>query len=258
MKPTHLVHAFAALLSCGITLADCHAQNGLYVVTGGNVGVKTSSPTKTLDVNGDTIIRGVATAYSSSTLYSEHSSNELAFFRAGSSFVTQKGGGDMVFYAGAGAGYGVRMTVRANSTAKGIVVSGNLLTDTLSYTSDEKIKENITPIGNALDRVSKLNGYKYSLKADPAHRERIGLTAQNVEAAFPEAVSFDEASGLKTVEYANLIAPLIEAVKEQQKLIEAQEERNRNLQDRLAALENGTVACGGILDTPARVAAVER
>ena len=50
-------------------------------------------------------------------------------------------------------------------------------------------------------------------------RTSIGLIAQDVEKIFPEIVSTDEA-GIKSVDYAKLIAPLIEAIKEQQSQIE--------------------------------------
>ena len=54
--------------------------------------------------------------------------------------------------------------------------------------------------------------------------KRIGLIAQEVEEVIPELVHTAD-DGYKSVEYANLIAVLIEAVKEQQKQIEDLEEK---------------------------------
>ncbi|HEU5114493.1 MAG TPA: hypothetical protein VFT82_01865, partial [Candidatus Paceibacterota bacterium] len=47
-----------------------------------------------------------------------------------------------------------------------------------------------------------------------------GLIAQDVEKVYPELVNTNKQTGLKSVEYANLVGPLIEAVKEQQKEID--------------------------------------
>ena len=41
----------------------------------------------------------------------------------------------------------------------------------------------------------------------------MGLIAQNVEKVYPELVNTDD-EGIKSVEYANLVAALIEAIKE--------------------------------------------
>jgi hypothetical protein len=41
-----------------------------------------------------------------------------------------------------------------------------------------------------------------------------------VETVFPEIVHTDSATGYKSVEYGNLVAPLIEAIKSQQKEID--------------------------------------
>ena len=49
--------------------------------------------------------------------------------------------------------------------------------------------------------------------------KRIGLIAQEVETIIPELVSTGK-DGYKSVEYTNLVALLIEAVKDQQKEIE--------------------------------------
>jgi len=48
----------------------------------------------------------------------------------------------------------------------------------------------------------------------------VGLIAQDLEQVFPELVHTNPQTGLKSVQYGNLVAPLIEAIKEQQKMIE--------------------------------------
>lgn len=86
------------------------------------------------------------------------------------------------------------------------------------YSSDESIKKNIKTIPNALENVLKLRGVEFNWKRDG--RADIGVIAQEVEKVFPQLVSTNKTTGLKSVEYSNLVGPLIEAVKEQQKEIE--------------------------------------
>jgi hypothetical protein len=62
-----------------------------------------------------------------------------------------------------------------------------------------------------------LRGVTFNFKKDNA--PSIGLIAQEVEMVFPELVT-TEASGFKSVEYGNLVAPLIEATKIQQQEID--------------------------------------
>ncbi len=81
--------------------------------------------------------------------------------------------------------------------------------------SDERLKENIRPLENALEKILKLNGmeYDYIDKIKFGDKHQIGIVAQEVEKVFPEVVVTDEKSGLKSVAYDHLVAPLIEAVK---------------------------------------------
>ena len=106
--------------------------------------------------------------------------------------------------------------IEANTFSARIAVSS----PTYSYSSDEKLKTNITLLENSLDKILKLGGYTFNWKNKMDDRTHIGLIAQNVEKEFPELVSVDTITGYKTVEYGNMVAPLIEAVKEQQKQIE--------------------------------------
>ena len=83
------------------------------------------------------------------------------------------------------------------------------------YSSDERLKDNIKPIENALDKVSKLGGYEFdwNAKQDVYEGHDIGVIAQEVEAVFPELVT-DRDNGFKAVKYEKLVPALIEAIKE--------------------------------------------
>ncbi len=82
------------------------------------------------------------------------------------------------------------------------------------HDSDERLKSNITPIESSLQKVLNLEGVSYNWKGND--KPLIGLVAQDVEPYFPEVVSTGSETGLKTLEYSRLVAPLIEAIKEQQ------------------------------------------
>ena len=57
------------------------------------------------------------------------------------------------------------------------------------------------------------------------------MIAQEVEKVLPELVSTNE-KGVKAVNYAGLTAPLIEAIKEQQKQIATLQAKVQSLEDR--------------------------
>lgn len=112
------------------------------------------------------------------------------------------------------------LTTTANLTVNGtggLCIIGNA-TGNLSCTSDIRLKKNISQIPHALEKLQSLRGvyyqWKSSFKKDTA--QHLGLIAQEVEKKFPELVSeikTDEGT-YRSVDYAGLVAPLIEAVKE--------------------------------------------
>ena len=77
-------------------------------------------------------------------------------------------------------------------------------------TSDVTLKENLTEITGALDKLDELTGYIYNFIGDD--KRQYGLSAQNVEKTLPEAVG--ERNGTKAVSYQMLIPVIIEAIKE--------------------------------------------
>jgi hypothetical protein len=87
-------------------------------------------------------------------------------------------------------------------------------------TSDIRLKENIVPIPNALDKISKISGntYDWRVELKDVHGYEgndVGVIAQEVEAVLPQLVQ-DRDNGYKAVKYDKLIALLIEGIKEQQ------------------------------------------
>jgi hypothetical protein len=90
-------------------------------------------------------------------------------------------------------------------------------------TSDNRFKTNVTPIPNALDKISQIGGYEFDwipnqeLHGFEGHD--IGVIAQEIEKVLPEVVTTRD-SGYKAVKYEKIVPLLIEAIKEQQKQID--------------------------------------
>ena len=110
-------------------------------------------------------------------------------------------------------------------------------------TSDERFKANITPVGSILTEINKLNGVSYNYRTDEFQKfnfsksKQIGFLAQNVQKVFPELVSSDD-EGYLSVNYIGIIPILVEAVKEQNSIIDAKNKELELLNNRLALVES--------------------
>mgnify|MGYP001410031383 CR=1 FL=1 len=90
---------------------------------------------------------------------------------------------------------------------------------TAYYSSDERLKENITNIKEPLQKLSYINGVEFDwIPKEGIHSNEghdVGVIAQQIEKVLPELVT-DRENGYKAVRYEKIVALLIEAVKEQQ------------------------------------------
>ena len=103
---------------------------------------------------------------------------------------------------------------------------------TVTQNSDERIKENIITIDGALNKVNQLRGVYYNRTDINTSQKQIGLIAQEVENVIPEAVlTANDELGTKSISYGQINALLIEAIKEQQTIID-------DLKSRIETLEN--------------------
>ena len=109
----------------------------------------------------------------------------------------------------------------------GQTIAGNLtLSGTLTINSDARLKENLTPLTGALDKVKALTGYNYNRIG--SDKLEMGVVAQEVQKVAPELVLEDK-EGTLSVAYQNMVALLIEAVKEQSIQIASLEEQVKEL-----------------------------
>jgi len=188
----------------------------------GNVGVGITNPRSTLDVGGGISIgsgNGVSTTHGS-----RRSLQLLTDTNYGGTYDNHSG---YLMYSTMPGGWGTAQLNFAHSNNWGsydtadpsmIVEDSGVTARAFVYSSDRRLKENIKPVKNALDRILDLEGVSFDWKKDG--RNSLGLIAQDVEKIFPELVHTNESTGFKSVEYGNLVSPLVEAIKEQQKQIE--------------------------------------
>jgi hypothetical protein len=80
--------------------------------------------------------------------------------------------------------------------------------------SDERLKENIETIPDALDKVCQMRGVTFN-RTDFKGEKQMGVIAQEVEKIIPEVVKEDDSEDkIKSVAYGNMVGLLIEAIKD--------------------------------------------
>lgn len=112
----------------------------------------------------------------------------------------------------------------ANSiTGSSLLVNGPITATgdiTAFFSSDERLKDNVTPIANPIEKLKSIGGYEFdwNSKSDNEGHD-VGVIAQEIESILPEIV-VDRDNGYKAVRYEKIVALLIEAIKEQQSQID--------------------------------------
>ena len=108
-------------------------------------------------------------------------------------------------------------------------------------------------INGALDKVLKLRGVNYYWKNREemaaargkdvnkmsygySDKLQTGVIAQEIEQVMPELVNTDK-DGFKSVDYTGITPVLIEAIKEQQTIIDQQQKKNEELEAKVNKLE---------------------
>lgn len=170
----------------------------------------------------DSVIFGTGGAGSDSQIYWNGSALKVDV-NGGNLHIEMDGAGntDIVTITSAGAN-----TFLFDASQGDLTVSGNITA--YGSPSDIRLKENIEPITNALDKVSQLGGYTFNYKKDT--NRLTGVIAQEVEKVLPEAIytskgmNEDEEEHL-VVRYGNMVGLLIEAIKELKAEIEELKKR---------------------------------
>ncbi|CAN5662171.1 hypothetical protein BH11BAC5_BH11BAC5_24080 [soil metagenome] len=172
---------------------------------------------------------------------------DMVFFTNNGSAGTVTANGNEAMRIDANGNVGIGGTFRnvsgiATTNPEKLVVSGNIVprtsgsgtlgTSTYKWnavyatngtiqTSDRRMKTNISDLKYGLKEVLAMRPVSFNWKTTPGSNNKVGLIAQEVKAIVPEVVSGDETKETLGLNYAELVPVLINAVKEQQKEIEA-------------------------------------
>jgi hypothetical protein len=90
-----------------------------------------------------------------------------------------------------------------------IGTSSTVSVNDLTVNSDERIKDNVELIPNALEKVQAIRGVTFNRTDTDDNTRHAGVIAQEVEKVLPEVVTEDEETGIKSVAYANMVGLLI-------------------------------------------------
>jgi len=178
----------------------------------GNVGIGTTAPGAKLHVyttSGDAWIKAQSTTNGAGLQMVGSTGNLSSVYQYGGSDDVRinTGGTDRIVVQTAG-------NVGIGTTAPGakLEVNGDVKATSFTYSSDRTLKENISTIGDALSKIQKLEGVSFDWKENG--KTSLGFIAQDIEKVFPDLVTTSEIDGLKSVQYGNLVAPIVEALKE--------------------------------------------
>lgn len=134
-------------------------------------------------------------------------------------------------------GNGTANTSRSNALT--LLKNGKLtISGTLTQNSDIKLKENISPLENVLSKITNIKPVYFEFKDKQAHPagKHIGFIAQEFEKDFPELVSKDS-RGYLSIQYQNVSAILLQAIKEQQLIIDKQQQEITLLKNSIKEIE---------------------
>ena len=241
------------------------------IVRDGVVGINNTSPRQELSVGAflDLYSGSVNNPTRPSIRASSLNNLIISPYDTGNLYLNYDGGsGETRFHNGSSATELMRLTgagnlgVGTNNPTERLDVSGNARFRSIASgayagpvnrssngtlttaTSDARLKQDVAPLQQSLQKALLLQGVSFIWIEDPGMGARIGFIAQEVEKVLPELVFTNPVDGLKGVQYAEMSALLLEALREQQHLIERQREeldalrQQVNVQDgRLSALE---------------------
>ena len=109
-----------------------------------------------------------------------------------------------------------RIGINTSNPEQDLDVNGSVkIRDEFFLLSDKRKKENIRPVGNALEKTKALQGVSYT-RNDIQDKEKkfLGFLAQDVKEVIPEAVNYNEKIDEYSLNYVDFIAVCVKAIKD--------------------------------------------
>ena len=188
------------VVNISATTASTNSTSGALTVAGG-AGIAAG-----LSVGGKLTVAGDTASSDAAAIGYTASEGIIITGQGSTSDVTIKNDDDTTVFSIA--------TGTTNSTFAGSVSSSEFVT-----TSDKRLKTNIVTLENSLEKVLNLRGVNFDWIDTKKYTDKrqIGFIAQEVEEVAPELVN--QNNDYKTVNYAQTVSLLVEAIKDQNDII---------------------------------------
>ena len=186
--------------------------------------------------------------YTDNTLckVTNNGSGGLSFWRTSDSTGCKLGGGNgLIGYSGS---YGTMGNLYFNWSSSSVNVrvdnSAYLYVRGVNVSSDMRLKDKVSDVEGALDKINDLDIFYYKWKNNP-DETHIGVSAQQVQTIFPELVKENDTNDVSpetenylTVDYQCLNVAGLQAIKELYQLVKQQQTKIDALETRLAIIES--------------------
>lgn len=186
--------------------------------------------------------------YTDNTLckVTSNGSGGLSFWRTSDSTGCKLGGGNgLIGYSGR---YGTIGNLYFNWSSGSVNVrvdnSAYLYVRGVNVSSDMRLKDKVSDVEGALDKINDLDIFYYKWKNNP-DETHIGVSAQQVQTIFPELVKENDTNDVSpetenylTVDYQCLNVAGLQAIKELYQLVKNQQAKIDELEQRLAIIES--------------------
>lgn len=135
-----------------------------------------------------------------------------------------------------------KLTIADVGQTSDVTLQGTFIATAFHARSDRRLKENVADLKNSLDIVKQLDPKEYNF-IDSTNKKSYGFIAQEIEQILPDLVA-DDANGVKSISYGEIIPILTNAIKElNAKITQLEQNSNEkntieNLRDQIEILSN--------------------